>query len=65
MRTAESYDHRMPVLVHMDMRRSMFAWRQVNLEDEAAFAVHLWHNITYRLGFYKYQVECDLVSSGF
>jgi hypothetical protein len=54
MRTAESYDHMMPVLVHMDMRRSMFAWRRVNLEDKAAFAVRLWHNITYRLGFDKY-----------
>ena len=54
MRTAESYDHMMPILMHMDMRWSMFARRQVNLEDEAAFAVRLWHNITYRLGFAKY-----------
>jgi hypothetical protein len=35
------------------------------MEDEAAFAVHLWHNITYQLGFDKYQAGCDLVSSGF
>jgi hypothetical protein len=51
MRTAETDDHLIPVLMHMDMRRSMFAWRQVNLEDESAFAVRLWHNITYLLGF--------------
>jgi len=53
MRAAEIDDHMMPVLMHMDMRRSMFAWRQVDLEDEAAFAVRLWHNITYPLGFDK------------
>jgi hypothetical protein len=54
MGTAEGYDHMMPTLVHMDMRRSMFAWGQVNLDNEAAFAVRLWHNITYQLGFCKY-----------
>jgi hypothetical protein len=56
MRPAETDDHLMPVLMHMDMRRSVFARRQVNLEDEAAFAVRFWHNITYQLGFDTYQV---------
>ena len=42
MWTAEIDDHMMPVLMHMDMRRSMFAGRQVNLKDEATFAVRLW-----------------------
>lgn len=54
MRTAETDDQMIPFLMHMDMRRSMLAWRQVNLEDEAPFTVHLWHNITYLLGFDKY-----------
>ena len=51
MGTAESDNQMMPVLMHMDMRRSMFARRQVDLEDKAAFAVSLWHKVTYLLGF--------------
>ena len=33
----------MPMLMHMNVRRSMFAGRQVNLEDEAVLAVRLGH----------------------
>jgi hypothetical protein len=49
MQPAETDDKMMPVPVHMDMRRSVFAWRQVNLENEAAFAVRLWqYNLSVR-----------------